>query len=66
MVNLYRLSDTPSKESPARADAPVQAVLEEIVDRTPLGGFIVQSGSVVFDGSLEGQLERMRRRLADG
>ncbi|SRR6266851_7148357 len=43
-----------------------QAVLKEIVDRAMLGGFIVESGSVVLDGSLEGQLERMRRRLASG
>jgi hypothetical protein len=28
-----------------------------------LGGFIAESG-VVLDGTLEGQLERMRRRLA--
>jgi F0F1-type ATP synthase delta subunit len=31
-----------------------------------LGGFVVESGSIVLDGSLEGQLERMRRRLASG
>jgi F0F1-type ATP synthase delta subunit len=31
-----------------------------------LGGFIVESGSVVLDGSLEGQLERMRHRLVSG
>lgn len=43
-----------------------QVVLEEIVDRTILGGFIVESGGLVLDGSLEGQLERMRRRLASG
>ncbi|SRR5216683_4190841 len=43
-----------------------QAVLKEVVDRAMLGGFIVGSGSVVLDGSLEGQLERMRRRLARG
>jgi len=43
-----------------------QVLLEEIVDRAMLGGFIVESGSVVLDGSLEGQLERMRRRLAGG
>jgi F-type H+-transporting ATPase subunit delta len=43
-----------------------QAVLKEVVDRAMLGGFIVESGSVVLDGSLEGQLERMRRRLARG
>jgi F-type H+-transporting ATPase subunit delta len=39
-------------------------VLTEVVDRAMLGGFVVESGGVVWDGSLEGQLERMRRRLA--
>ena len=43
-----------------------QVVLTEVVDRAMLGGFIVESGSAVVDGSLEGQLERMRRRLASG
>jgi F-type H+-transporting ATPase subunit delta len=42
------------------------AALAEVVDRGLLGGFIAESGSVVVDGSLEGQLERMRRRLASG
>jgi F-type H+-transporting ATPase subunit delta len=41
-----------------------QVVLEEIIDRGMLGGFIVESDSVVLDGSLEGQLDRMRHRLA--
>ena len=41
-----------------------QVVLEDIVDRTMLGGCIVESGSIVLDGSLEGQLDRIRRRLA--
>jgi F-type H+-transporting ATPase subunit delta len=40
------------------------AVLKEVVDPALLGGFIAESGSVVLDGSLEGQLERIRRRLA--
>jgi len=31
-----------------------------------LGGLIVESGGGVLDGSLEGQLERMRHRLASG
>ena len=31
-----------------------------------LGGFVVESGSVVLDGSLDGQLEQMRRRLVSG
>jgi len=43
-------------------DRPV--VLEEVVDTAMLGGFIVETNSVRFDGSLEGQLERIRRRLA--
>ena len=43
-----------------------QVVLKEVVDRAMLGGFVVESGSVVLDGSLEGQLERMRCRLATG
>jgi F-type H+-transporting ATPase subunit delta len=43
-----------------------QVVLEEVVDRVMLGGFIVESGSVVLDGSLAGQLDRMRHRLASG
>jgi F-type H+-transporting ATPase subunit delta len=40
------------------------AVLEVVVDPTLLGGFIAESGSVALDGSLEGQLERIGRRLA--
>ena len=43
-----------------------QVMLEEVVDRAMLGGFIVESGSVMLDGSLEGQLDRMRHRLASG
>ncbi len=43
-----------------------EVVLKEVVDRAMLGGFIVERGSVVLDGSLGGQLERMRRRLASG
>ena len=37
-----------------------EMVLEETVDRGLLGGFIAESGTYVVDGSLEGQLERMR------
>jgi F0F1-type ATP synthase delta subunit len=38
----------------------------EVVDRAMLGGLVVESGSIVLGGSREGQLERMRRRLASG
>ena len=41
-------------------------ILEEQVDATLLGGFIAQVGSLILDGSLDGQLGRMRRRLAGG
>ena len=43
-----------------------QVVLDEIVDPGLLSGFVVETGSVVLDGSLRGQLNTMRRRLADG
>jgi F-type H+-transporting ATPase subunit delta len=41
-------------------------ILEEQVDQTLLGGFIAQVGSIILDGSLDGQLGRMRERLAGG
>ncbi len=41
-------------------------ILEEQVDASLLGGFIAQVGSLILDGSLDGQLARMRQRLARG
>jgi F-type H+-transporting ATPase subunit delta len=41
-----------------------QVVVEEIVDRSLLGGFVAEIGSLVVDGSLDGQLARIRERLA--
>jgi F-type H+-transporting ATPase subunit delta len=41
-------------------------ILEERVDSTLLGGFVAQVGSLILDGSLDGQLERLRERLARG
>ena len=41
-------------------------LLEEHVDSTLLGGFVAQVGSLILDGSLDGQLARMRERLARG
>jgi F-type H+-transporting ATPase subunit delta len=52
-----------------RLSAPLggkQVLLEETVDRTLLGGFVAQAGSTVLDGSLDGQLARIRERLARG
>jgi len=38
-------------------------MLDGVVDRAMLGGFIVENDSIVLDGSLEGQLDQIRRRL---
>jgi F0F1-type ATP synthase delta subunit len=48
----------------ARALNRRQVVLDEVVDPTLLGGFVAESGSVIVDGSLDGQLARVRQRLA--
>jgi F-type H+-transporting ATPase subunit delta len=41
-------------------------ILDEQVDQGLLGGFIAQVGGLILDGSLDGQLGRMRERLAGG
>jgi F-type H+-transporting ATPase subunit delta len=41
-------------------------ILEEQRDPALLGGFVAQVGGFVLDGSLDGQLARMRERLARG
>ena len=41
-------------------------LLEERMDSTLLGGFVAQVGSLILDGSLDGQLARLRQRLAGG
>ena len=43
-----------------------QVLVEETVDTSLLGGFVAQVGSLILDGSLDGQLARMRERLARG
>jgi len=43
-----------------------QVVLEELEDPALLGGFVAEIGSVLVDGSLDGQLARMRERMARG
>ena len=48
----------------SRALGGKQVVLEEEVDQSLMGGFIAEVGSLVLDGSLDGQLARIRERLA--
>ena len=43
-----------------------QVILEEVRDTSLLGGFVAEIGSLVVDGSLDGQLARMRDRLVRG
>jgi F-type H+-transporting ATPase subunit delta len=40
-----------------------EAILEESVDPNVLGGFVAEIGSLVLDGSLNGQLARVKERL---
>ena len=40
--------------------------VEDVVDPTLLGGFVAEIGSLIVDGSLDGQLARLRERLARG
>lgn len=43
-----------------------QVILEEQVDQNLLGGFVARVGSLILDGSLDGQLARIRERLVRG
>jgi len=40
--------------------------VNEVVDQNLLGGFVAEIGSLIVDGSLDGQLARLRERLARG
>jgi F-type H+-transporting ATPase subunit delta len=49
-----------------RALEGTQVVVEEVVDPNLLGGFVAEIGSLIVDGSLNGQLARLQERLARG
>jgi F-type H+-transporting ATPase subunit delta len=40
--------------------------VDDVVDTNLLGGFVAEIGSVIVDGSLDGQLVRLKERLARG
>jgi F-type H+-transporting ATPase subunit delta len=52
--------------SKAGSAKPPEVVIEEVPDKQLLGGFVAEIGSLVVDGSLDGQLARMRERLVKG
>jgi len=41
-------------------------IVDEVVDHNLLGGFVAEIGSVLVDGSLDGQLARLKERLERG
>jgi F-type H+-transporting ATPase subunit delta len=43
-----------------------RVLLDEVVDPGLLGGFVAEVGSFVLDGSIDGQLARIRERLVRG
>lgn len=43
-----------------------RVVIDEVVDPNLLGGFVAEIGSLIVDGSLDGQLGRLRERLTRG
>jgi len=43
-----------------------QVAVEDVLDTELLGGFVAEIGSLIVDGSLDGQLARLRERLARG
>lgn len=50
----------------SRALGGKQIVVEEVLDQQLLGGFVAEIGSLIVDGSLNGQLARLQERLARG
>jgi F-type H+-transporting ATPase subunit delta len=50
----------------SRALGGKQIAIEEVVDPQLLGGFVAEVGSLIVDGSLDGQLARLRERLTKG
>ena len=44
----------------------MNVALDEVVDKNLLGGFVAEIGSLIVDGSLDGQLARLKERLARG
>ncbi len=50
----------------SRALGGKHVILEAVADRELLGGFVAEVGSLLVDGSLDGQLARLHQRLAQG
>ena len=69
-AQIVTASALPESQRAALAQALSTAVgaevrLKESVDPSIVGGIVARVGSVVYDGSVVAQIERMRRRLID-
>lgn len=63
------LNDEERKNLASRLGAALggkHVAVEDVVDQRLLGGFVAEIGSLIVDGSLDGQLARLRERLAKG
>src|SRR5262249_15744958 len=50
----------------SRALGGKQVIVEEVLDKNLLGGFVAELGSLTVDGRMNGQLSRLRERLTQG
>jgi F-type H+-transporting ATPase subunit delta len=50
----------------SRALGGKQVIIDEVLDTNLLGGFVAEIGSLIVDGSLNGQSSRLRERLTQG
>jgi len=60
------LSDSERTALAARLGEALGGKHVAVVDKNLLGGFVAEIGSVIVDGSLDGQLARLKERLARG
>ena len=65
-VSLSKAEHTALAGRLGRALGGKHVVLEEVTDGELLGGFVVEVGGLLVDGSLDGQLARLRHRLVHG
>jgi F0F1-type ATP synthase delta subunit len=66
MRSAVSLTDDERQRLTATLTKTLQVVLDGVVKPTLLGGVLVENGTIVLDGSLRGQLDAIRRRLAYG
>ncbi len=64
ITTAKKLNDTIRKQIVALVHAPAHANIEEIIDTTIRGGFIVEYNNIRYDGSIARQLVALEKHLA--